>query len=79
MLGHADISTTQIYTQVSLRQLQAIHAATHPGASNQPRRQRPAAAVRAAAGFDAEVLHIALDADTHSELNDAPQPHDLAS
>jgi integrase/recombinase XerD len=40
MLGHADISTTQIYTQVSLRQLRAIHAATHPAASNQPRRHR---------------------------------------
>lgn len=32
MLGHADLSTTQIYTQVSIRQLLAIHAATHPGA-----------------------------------------------
>ena len=41
MLGHADISTTQIYTQVSLRQLRAIHAATHPAASNTSRRHRP--------------------------------------
>jgi len=41
MLGHADISTTQIYTQVSLRQLRAIHAATHPGAQNTSRRHRP--------------------------------------
>jgi integrase/recombinase XerD len=32
MLGHAELSTTQIYTQVAIRQLQAIHAATHPGA-----------------------------------------------
>jgi len=32
MLGHADISTTQIYTQVSIRKLREIHAATHPGA-----------------------------------------------
>jgi integrase/recombinase XerD len=40
MLGHADISTTQIYTQVSIRHLQAIHAATHPAASNQPRASR---------------------------------------
>ena len=32
MLGHADLSSTQIYTQVSIRQLQQIHAATHPGA-----------------------------------------------
>ncbi len=32
MLGHADVSTTQIYTQVSIRQLKEIHSATHPGA-----------------------------------------------
>lgn len=31
MLGHACLTTTQIYTQVSIRQLKAIHAATHPG------------------------------------------------
>jgi integrase/recombinase XerD len=30
MLGHADIKTTQIYTQVSIRQLKSIHTATHP-------------------------------------------------
>jgi integrase/recombinase XerD len=30
MLGHADLSTTQIYTQVSIRQLKEIHSATHP-------------------------------------------------
>ncbi len=30
MLGHTDLSTTQIYTHVSIRKLQEIHAATHP-------------------------------------------------
>ncbi|NKC15795.1 MAG: tyrosine-type recombinase/integrase [Gammaproteobacteria bacterium] len=30
MLGYADVSTTQIYTQVSIRQLKEIHTATHP-------------------------------------------------
>ena len=30
-LGHADLSTTQIYTQVSIEKLREIHAATHPG------------------------------------------------
>jgi integrase/recombinase XerD len=30
MLGHADLATTQIYTQVSLGKLKDIHAATHP-------------------------------------------------
>ncbi|MGH9170164.1 MAG: site-specific tyrosine recombinase XerC [Acidimicrobiales bacterium] len=34
LLGHAELSTTQIYTQVSIRALQAVHAATHPGATN---------------------------------------------
>jgi integrase/recombinase XerD len=34
MLGHAELSTTQIYTQVSIRTLQAVHSATHPGATN---------------------------------------------
>jgi len=32
MLGHARLDTTQIYAQVSIRQLMAIHRATHPGA-----------------------------------------------
>ncbi len=30
MLGHRDLSTTQIYTQVSVEKLRAVHAATHP-------------------------------------------------
>ncbi len=38
MLGHADISTTTIYTQVAVGALKAIHDATHPGATNQPHR-----------------------------------------
>jgi len=32
MLGHASIETTQFYTKVSIRQLKAIHTATHPSA-----------------------------------------------
>ncbi|MGH3266261.1 MAG: tyrosine-type recombinase/integrase [Trebonia sp.] len=68
MLGHADISTTHIYTQVSLRQLRAIHTATHPAASNQPRRHRAAADPRPAA-FETEVLHVALDAEACDELH----------
>jgi integrase/recombinase XerD len=34
MLGHTDLSTTQIYTQVSIRQLKKIHEATHPASLN---------------------------------------------
>lgn len=32
MLGHAHLSTTAIYTHVTIGQLQAVHAATHPAA-----------------------------------------------
>ncbi|MFJ1472297.1 site-specific tyrosine recombinase XerC [Massilia orientalis] len=37
MLGHAELSTTQIYAQVAIRQLQLVHASTHPGAHRRPR------------------------------------------
>jgi len=30
LLGHAELSTTQIYTQVSIRMLKQVHTATHP-------------------------------------------------
>jgi integrase/recombinase XerD len=39
MLGHADIATTTIYTQVAIGALKAIHDATHPGATNAPHRR----------------------------------------
>jgi integrase/recombinase XerD len=32
MLGHAKLETTEIYTHVSIRQLKAVHSATHPAA-----------------------------------------------
>jgi integrase/recombinase XerD len=30
LLGHTKLDTTQIYTQVSIKKLKAIHEATHP-------------------------------------------------
>src|SRR6516225_8291109 len=38
MLGHVELSTTQIDTQVSIRRLKTVHSLTHPGA----RIERPA-------------------------------------
>jgi len=37
MLGHVELSTTQIYTQVAIRQLQLVHASTHPAAMRRAR------------------------------------------
>lgn len=49
-LGHADISTTQIYTQVSVAKLKEVHTATHPIARRrsreEPENRLPAAARR---------------------------------
>jgi integrase/recombinase XerD len=36
-LGHAEVSTTQMYTQVSIRQLQRVYELTHPGAKLESR------------------------------------------
>ncbi|MDC0935454.1 hypothetical protein OAS39_04135 [Pirellulales bacterium] len=30
MLGHENLETTQVYTRVSIRKLQEVHARTHP-------------------------------------------------
>ena len=39
MLGHASLSSTQIYTHVSIGKLKAVHTATHPGAKLERRIQ----------------------------------------
>ncbi len=64
MLGHADLSTTQIYTQVSIRALQAVHAATHPGATN-TRHRTPSPAT--------EAPGTALPDDRHDDDGDDEQ------
>ena len=40
MLGHACLSTTEIYTQVSIQKLKEVHTLTHP--ANRGRRDRVA-------------------------------------
>jgi len=40
MLGHADLKSTQIYTQVAVKQLKAIHEATHPACVEREERKR---------------------------------------
>ena len=39
MLGHSELSSTEVYTHVSIRQLKEVHNATHPAARLRPRRK----------------------------------------
>jgi len=57
ILGHAELSTTQIYTHVSIVKLREVHDATHPGA----RLTRKATAQDAAPG----TAHDAAGEDAH--------------
>lgn len=59
MLGHAELSTTQIYTQVSIRMLKQIHSATHPGRPIAPRDPGP--------DQERNALLAALDAEANEE------------
>jgi integrase/recombinase XerD len=60
ILGHEDIRTTQIYTQVAIRALQNIHAATHPAESNAASSSRSEA--------EREGLLAALAADEEDDI-----------
>jgi integrase/recombinase XerD len=66
MLGHSNLESTQVYTQVSIRNLKQIHTATDPGA--QIERKKPAAS--ATTGDDARLkthLLAALDHERDEE------------
>ena len=56
LLGHADLSSTQIYTNVSIVKLKEIHAATHPAKLKR----------------DRSTLLAALAAEHEEETSDAP-------
>jgi integrase/recombinase XerD len=61
MLGHADLKSTQIYTHVAVKQLKAIHTATHPA------RSRKQAAEKVATPAARDDLLAALDAEAGEE------------
>ncbi len=67
MLGHADVSTTQIYTQVSIRQLKEIHTATHPARLEKQKDKETDEAERAESEEQADKLLSALAAETEEE------------
>ncbi len=70
MLGHADLQTTQIYTQVSIRALKQIHAATHPAAMLD-KDNAPSLPKQAQAGdVIAAQLFAVLDAEAEEEAEE---------
>ena len=66
MLGHAELSTTQIYTQVAIKVLKQMHTATHPSASTHKRGD----AADDATTVDATDLLAALDVEADEESHD---------
>ena len=74
MLGHAELSTTQIYARVSIRRLQTVHALTPPGArlarapEQEPERVPLAKADPAAA--EALLSHLAAEDDEDAAESD---------
>ena len=81
MLGHSELSTTQIYTQVSIGKLKEIHAATHPARMERARRDDGGAdrgeAQRERQGAAAAILAALAMEDDEDEADavaaDAPQ------
>jgi integrase/recombinase XerD len=69
ILGHEDIKTTQIYTQVAIRALQQVHAATHPAAMLEPGES----ASFKVADADAEALLAALEKEAEEDQEEADE------
>ena len=65
MLGHVELSTTEIYTHVSIRMLKQVHSTTHPAAALD--KEHPQPAPEAADGDEAEELFATLDAEAEEE------------
>ena len=72
ILGHARLTTTQLYTRVSIRLLKAVHTATHPAAklARPPAPSAPRGAPPAAAPAEPRALGDASapDVATHDVL-----------
>jgi integrase/recombinase XerD len=74
MLGHARLTTTEIYTQVSILKLKEIHAATHPARLERARGDAGASGKGEASPDVRHALLAALEAESDNEeaTTDAP-------
>jgi integrase/recombinase XerD len=61
ILGHEELSTTQIYTQVAIRVLKDVHAATHPSGRRGRRDPQPEEAAETDEARQVATLLAALD------------------
>src|SRR6202051_453366 len=67
MLGHSKLESTQIYTQVSIRQLKKIRSATHPGAMLEKKKPASTDAVTQDEGSLRANLFATLDAEAEED------------
>jgi integrase/recombinase XerD len=67
MLGHSELQSTQIYTQVSIRQLKKIHSATHPGAMLEKKKPASTDAVTQDEESLRANLFVTLDAEAEED------------
>jgi len=67
LLGHADLASTQIYTNVSILKLKEIHAATHPARLDRQARTPGTADRQAEDRLAAAALIDALGAEAEDE------------
>jgi integrase/recombinase XerD len=63
ILGHVKLETTQIYTHVSIRTLQQVHASTHPAAMLEHSERPPTKALSP----DAEALFSTLESEAEDD------------
>jgi integrase/recombinase XerD len=73
MLGHSDLQSTQISTQVSIRQLKKIHEATHPGASLEKKKPASTGIVAQDAVREEESRKANLVAVLDAEVEEEPE------
>lgn len=69
ILGHENLSTTEVYTRVSIQHLKDVHTRTHPARLTRTPNENEASTTP-----DANVLITALAAETKEEGDDSDEP-----